>query len=54
VVRAELTLLPRGILRVLAVALARGLRRQATGNLQALKELAEREAGARTGFVGEN
>jgi hypothetical protein len=48
VVRAELTLLPRGVLGVLAVPLARDLRRRATGNLQALKELVEREAGART------
>jgi hypothetical protein len=48
VVRAELTLLPRGLLRVLAVPLARDLRRRATGNLQALKQLVEREAGART------
>jgi hypothetical protein len=48
VVRAELTLRPRGVLRLLTVALARDLRRRATGNLQALKELVEREAGART------
>jgi hypothetical protein len=47
-VRAELTLRPRGVLRVLAVTLARDLRRRATGNLQALKELVEREAGVRT------
>jgi hypothetical protein len=47
-VRAELTLRPRGVLRLLTVALVRDLRRRATGNLQALKELVEREAGART------
>jgi uncharacterized protein YndB with AHSA1/START domain len=47
-VGAELTLVPRGVLRLLTVRLVRDLRRRATGNLQALKELVEREAPART------
>ena len=45
-VRAELTQRPRGLLRLLAVPMARALRIRATGNMQALKDLVEREARA--------
>lgn len=45
-VRAELTQRPRGLLRLLAVPMARALRSRAAGNMQALKDLAEREARA--------
>jgi hypothetical protein len=40
----ELTQQPRGVLRLLAVPMARALHKRATGNVQALKELVEREA----------
>jgi Polyketide cyclase / dehydrase and lipid transport len=39
----ELTQRPRGLLRLLAVPMARALRKRATGNMQALKELVERK-----------
>jgi hypothetical protein len=45
-VRAELTQRPRGLLRLLAVPMARALRIRATSNMQALKDLVEREARA--------
>jgi hypothetical protein len=48
IVRAEPTQQPRGLLRLLAVPMARALRKRATGNMQALKELVEREARAST------
>jgi uncharacterized protein YndB with AHSA1/START domain len=46
-VSAELTVIPRGLLRILTPLLARNVRRQATGNLNTLKELIEKDAGAR-------
>jgi uncharacterized protein YndB with AHSA1/START domain len=47
-VRAELTVMPRGVLRILTPLLARNVRRQATGNLKALKELVENGSSAHT------
>ena len=44
----ELTQRPRGLMRLLAVPMARALRKRATGNMQALKDLVEREARAST------
>lgn len=40
----ELTQQPRGLLRLLAVPMARALRKRATDNFRALKELAEHQA----------
>jgi hypothetical protein len=44
-VHVELTQRPRGPVRLLAVPMARALRERAAGNLQALKNLIEQEAG---------
>jgi uncharacterized protein YndB with AHSA1/START domain len=51
-VHAELTQRPRGLLRLLAVPMARALRKRATGNMQALKDLVERKAQSSTARNG--
>ena len=44
----ELTQRHRGLLRLLAVPMARALRKRAAGNMQLLTELVEQEAQAST------
>lgn len=48
ILHAELTVKPHGALRLLTPLVIRNVRRQATGNLQALKDLVEQAANTQT------